>query len=95
VAVENPPMYSDDEYRLILTESDEDTRVTVPLVVYLQGKRHVIGEATVKGAEVTATVGTDVSEEIMDQLNLRADVSHFSLGFDVGPNPFARRDNDK
>ena len=77
--------------QLILTESDEETSVTVPLVVYTDGTRHVIGEATVKGERVTAEVGPDISEEIMDQLVLRPDNAHFSIGFDEGPNPFRKK----
>ena len=86
---------ADEEEHLILTESDDNTVVTVPLVVYISGKRHVIGEATVRGKDITMAVGTDVSEEIMDQLHLRPDYSQFAIDFTEGPNPFRANSNKK
>lgn len=62
--------------------------VKVPLVIYINGKRHVVGEAVVHGEIIHTMLGNDISNEVMDQLIGRSDVAHFSLGFDEGPNPF-------
>jgi len=78
------------EYELILKESDAETYVEVPLVLYVGNERHVIGTATVKGSIVTASIGEDISEEVMDLLHLRPSEGQFSLGFNEVPDPFRR-----
>ena len=45
--------------------------VTVPLVIYDEdGERRVIGEATVKGAEIMAVLSEEAAEEIVDMLEM-------------------------
>lgn len=63
---------------------------TVPLVVYVDGKRRVVGEATITSGEITAELGDDVGEELMDQLFNRAEQAHFSIGFSMPPYPFTQ-----
>jgi len=61
---------------------------TVPLVVYVHGKRNVIGEATVTGNTVKAVLGEDIAEELLGLVYERPRESQFSLEFYVGPNPY-------
>lgn len=62
--------------------------MTVPLVVYVSGKRHIVGEATIHGFEISAAIDYPVDDEVMDLLAGRPEEAQFSLGFSKGPNPF-------
>ena len=61
---------------------------TVPLVMYIDGERKVIGEATVQGTRVRATIGNDAGAEVLDLIFGRPGEAMFSLGFSEGPNPY-------
>lgn len=51
---------------------------TVPLVIYRDGERHVIGEATINGGEISAVLGESIGAEIMTAL----DFGHDTVSFD-------------
>lgn len=47
--------------------------ITVPLVVYdKDGRRNVIGEATIKGSEIMAVLSPEAGNEIVDMLEMSA-----------------------
>ena len=51
--------------------------VGVPLVVYIQGERIVIGEATIKGSEVYARLDESLGDEVMEMLGFGKDTISF------------------
>lgn len=65
-------------------------QVHVPLVIYVDGVRHVVGEATVDGDEITASVDGDTEEgqRLIDAIS--SQFSCFSFSWD---SPSAREHN--
>lgn len=57
--------------------------VQVPLVIYVDGVRHVVGEATVKGSEIHAVMDERKSEAVMDWL-FKQEKNEFSLSYGEG-----------
>jgi len=56
--------------------------VNVPLVIYVDGVRHVIGEAVVKGDRIEATLGDEpLAREVLDML--QHPTSSFSISYDT------------
>jgi hypothetical protein len=58
-----------------------DEPKTVPLVVYVDGKRTVLGEATVtREGEVSCRVTTDLGRQLLDPSR---DLEHYSISLEV------------
>jgi len=56
--------------------------VNVPLVIYVDGIRHIIGEAVVKGDQIEATLGDEpMAREVLDML--QHPTSSFSISYDT------------
>ena len=71
---------------IIAHESVLSIDAEVPLVMWVDGKRHVIGTATVRGGEVSTMLNdTPLAEEIMDAIAGRPNESHFSIGWTRPP----------
>jgi hypothetical protein len=71
---------------ILLHESILDVDTEVPLVMWVDGQRHVIGTATINGGEVATRLNDHpLAEEIMDALVGRPDECHFSIGFTKPP----------
>lgn len=64
---------------------------TVPLTVFVDGKHHVIGEATVNGEDISAVLSQPVAEEVMDLIMGRPEDVRFSIGFRLPPYPFTEK----
>lgn len=45
-----------------------DDFASVPLTMYVRGKRYVIGEAVIKGRMLETTIGQPLSDEVMDYI---------------------------
>lgn len=56
-----------------------DEVVTVPVVAYVNGKKHVIGEADIRGSQVSMTLNDRISETIMNDL-MSERLPHLSIG---------------
>ena len=64
----------------------DEKKIKVPLVVYILGERHVIGEAEIEGEHVRATLGdSPMSDEILDLFASSSDKLAFSLDYVEGP----------
>jgi len=72
---------------VLLHESILDVDAEVPLVMYDgEGKRHVIGTATISGREVSTRLNDGpLAEEVMDAIVGRPEDCHFSIGFKNPP----------
>jgi hypothetical protein len=55
--------------------------IKVPLVIYVDGMRKVIGEAVIKGDQIEATIGEDAGQEVLEML--AHPTSSFSISYDT------------
>lgn len=65
----------------------------VPLVIYVNGERKVIGTAIVEGDKITSTLDTPLDPEVLDLIG-RSGPNEFSLGPVVGMHGFDRFRDD-
>ena len=71
---------------ILLHESILDIDAEVPLVMWVNGERHVIGTARVNGGEVSNMLNnTPLAEELMDAIVGRPEECYFSIGFTKPP----------
>lgn len=66
---------------------------TVPLVIYIDGERKVIGTAIVQGDKITTTLNDILDDEVLDII-ARSGPNEFSLGPVIGMHGFNRFHDD-
>jgi hypothetical protein len=71
-------MLPPDEVNVVLPSSSNEY-VEVPLVVYRDGERKVIGEAVIDGDRVKATIGSEAGAELLDLIFKSPGSMSFSL----------------
>jgi len=79
---------------LLVRESVLDTHAEVPVVIWINGEKHVVGHATIDGGVVSAVLNDPpLAEEVMDAIVGRPDECLFSIGFTKPPMRYAKPDS--
>ena len=63
--------------------NDPSDYANVPLVMYINGERKVIGEATINGREISTTLNVPIAEDVMGFLIGSSSLAQFSLNFSL------------
>jgi hypothetical protein len=64
--------------------SEKDV-VKVPLVIYIHGVRHVVGETEIYGKQMSVSLGVEIANEVIELLAGWPEKAQFMLDFPQGP----------